>query len=168
MVIDRSSLLVVSIVSRPCRRARSLNKLGAPITQNAAIEKLTEGQMSCLLLVSDHLTSKEISVLLGISRHTVDQRVRRALKTLGVQRRSQAARMVISLRPEINGLSRETETHISCDLTTFRLPYATAKHPLNNMPIALRLFWIIVIAVGSFLSMAMYMAGLKSLSRMMS
>ena len=37
---------------------------------------------------------KEIAVELGISSHTVDQRIRLALQALGVERRSQAARLV--------------------------------------------------------------------------
>jgi DNA-binding CsgD family transcriptional regulator len=55
---------------------------------------LTPGQLDCLRLVDQHLNSKEIAVELGISSHTVDQRVRQALATLGVERRAQAARIV--------------------------------------------------------------------------
>jgi DNA-binding CsgD family transcriptional regulator len=58
------------------------------------VAKLTEGQLDCLRLVNQHLSSKEIAVELGISSHTVDQRIRQALHTLGVERRSQAARIV--------------------------------------------------------------------------
>jgi len=58
------------------------------------VSKLTEGQLDCLRLVAQHLSSKEIAVELGISPHTVDQRVRQALQTLGVSRRAQAARLV--------------------------------------------------------------------------
>lgn len=58
------------------------------------VAKLTEGQLDCLRLVAQHLSSKEIAVELGISPHTVDQRVRQALQTLGVGRRAQAARIV--------------------------------------------------------------------------
>ena len=58
------------------------------------VAKLSEGQLDCLRLVAQHLSSKEIAVELGISPHTVDQRVRQALHTLGVGRRSQAARIV--------------------------------------------------------------------------
>jgi len=58
------------------------------------VAKLTEGQLDCLRLVDQHLSSKEIAVELGISPHTVDQRIRQALHTLGVSRRSHAARMV--------------------------------------------------------------------------
>ena len=58
------------------------------------IERLTEGQLDCLRLVAQHLSSKEIAVQLGISSHTVDQRIRGSLHVLGVERRSQAARLV--------------------------------------------------------------------------
>ncbi len=58
------------------------------------VSRLTSGQLDCLRLVDQHLSSKEIAVELGISSHTVDQRIRLALQTLGVERRAQAARLV--------------------------------------------------------------------------
>ena len=58
------------------------------------VAKLTEGQLDCLRLVALHLSSKEIAVELNISPHTVDQRIRGALHVLGVERRTQAARLV--------------------------------------------------------------------------
>ena len=59
------------------------------------VSKLSSGQLDCLRLVADHLSSKEIAAELGISPHTVDQRVRQALQILGVERRAQAARLVV-------------------------------------------------------------------------
>ena len=63
-----------------------------PVAQRVA--RLSQGQLDCLLLVDQHLNSKEIAAELGISPHTVDQRVRQSLQILGVERRSQAARVV--------------------------------------------------------------------------
>jgi DNA-binding CsgD family transcriptional regulator len=60
------------------------------------VSKLSQGQIDCLLLVDRHASSKEIAVRLGISPHTVDQRIRTALETLGVERRGEAARIVAS------------------------------------------------------------------------
>jgi DNA-binding CsgD family transcriptional regulator len=60
----------------------------------ARVAKLTRGQLDCLLLVDQHLSSKEIATELNISPHTVDQRIRIALQTLGVERRTHAARIV--------------------------------------------------------------------------
>ena len=81
----------------------------------ARIARLTEGQLDCLRLVDQHLSSKEIATELKISPHTVDQRIRQALHTLGVERRAQAARLVaqysgpyqrlIHQTPHIEGLS---------------------------------------------------------------
>src|SRR5438309_6497242 len=58
------------------------------------VARLSSGQLDCLLLVDQHLSSKEIAAELHISPHTVDQRVRQALSILGVERRAQAARIV--------------------------------------------------------------------------
>jgi len=58
------------------------------------IARLSAGQLDCLRLVNQHLSSKEIAAELNISPHTVDQRIRGALAILGVERRSQAARLV--------------------------------------------------------------------------
>jgi DNA-binding CsgD family transcriptional regulator len=60
----------------------------------SSVARLSKGQLDCLRLVDQHLSSKEIAVELGISPHTVDQRIRLALQILNVERRSQAARMV--------------------------------------------------------------------------
>ena len=58
------------------------------------VARLSAGQLDCLKLVDQHLSSKEIATELQISPHTVDQRIRGALHILGVDRRSQAARIV--------------------------------------------------------------------------
>ena len=60
----------------------------------ARVAKLSQGQLDCLLLVDQHLNSKEIAAELNISPHTVDQRIRFALQTLGVERRAHAARII--------------------------------------------------------------------------
>ena len=62
-----------------------------PMAQKVA--RLNAGQLDCLRLVDAHLSSKEIAGELGISPHTVDQRIRQALAILGVERRTQAARV---------------------------------------------------------------------------
>lgn len=54
--------------------------------------KLNDGQRECLRLVLAHLNSKEIGRKLGVSPHTVDQRLRQAMKVLGASSRFEAAR----------------------------------------------------------------------------
>ena len=71
------------------------------------VSRLSPGQVDCLLLVNQHMSSKEIAVRLGISSHTVDQRIRGALEKLGVERRGEAARMVAgSLSPSDEAYQR--------------------------------------------------------------
>src|SRR3954464_3841484 len=80
------------------------------------VARLTSGQLDCLRLVDQLLSSKEIATELQISPHTVDQRIRQALAILGVERRTQAARLVaqysgpyqrlIHQSPYIEGLSK--------------------------------------------------------------
>jgi DNA-binding CsgD family transcriptional regulator len=64
----------------------------------ARVERLTGGQLDCLKLVDQLLNRKEIAPEHGLSAHTDDQRSRHALATLGVERRSQAARIVAQYR----------------------------------------------------------------------
>jgi DNA-binding CsgD family transcriptional regulator len=65
------------------------------------LPKLTEAQCECLRLVNSHLTSKEIAIRVGVSRHTIDQRLDRACKTLGVSTRKEAARLFALYDPII-------------------------------------------------------------------
>src|SRR4051812_7219026 len=69
----------------------------------ARVARLSQGQLDCLRLVNEHLSSKEIAAELDISPHTVDQRIRGALHLLRVERRSQAARIVAQYAGSYSG-----------------------------------------------------------------
>jgi len=69
-----------------------------PDEMEQRIARLTPGQLDCLRLVDQLLSSKEIAAELKISPHTVDQRIRQALATLGVERRAHAARIVANYK----------------------------------------------------------------------
>jgi DNA-binding CsgD family transcriptional regulator len=82
---------------------------GRDVSPDAArVARLSEGQLDALLLVDQHLSSKEIAIELGISPHTVDQRIRGALHILGVERRSQAARLVAQFHPPYQRLIHQS------------------------------------------------------------
>lgn len=171
----------------------------------SGIARLSEGQLACLRLVKEHHSSKEIAAQLGISPHTVDQRIRLSLQVLGVARRSEAARLVagtdvepsqrlIYQAPHIAGegdpadsdeavgfqirhadgtgrdgdLGLETEQGARKHRPSLVLPIATRNNPRNEMSVGLRLVWIAGIAIGSAFSAGMYLAGLESLSRLLS
>lgn len=63
-----------------------------PNTLAERVAQLTDGQRDCLRLVYQHLTSKDIARQLGVSPHTVDMRLRTAMRTLDVASRIDAAR----------------------------------------------------------------------------
>ena len=60
-----------------------------------ALALLTDGQRDCLRLVYRHMTSKDIARVLGVSPHTVDMRLRTAMRTLSVASRIEAARLLV-------------------------------------------------------------------------
>lgn len=60
---------------------------------STAAPHLTEKQREVLDLLLDHKTSKEIALALGISPHTVDQRIQFAKQRLGARSRSDLARL---------------------------------------------------------------------------
>jgi DNA-binding CsgD family transcriptional regulator len=68
------------------------------------LAKLSDGQRDCLRLVGQYMSSKEIARVLGISPHTVDQRLKRATAQLEVTSRFDAARAYMQNAPstEIN------------------------------------------------------------------
>lgn len=74
-----------------CRVAVTTHKPLPP----AELALLTEGQRDCLRLVYNHMTSKDIARILGVSPHTVDMRLRTAMKTLAVGSRIEAARLLV-------------------------------------------------------------------------
>ena len=173
------------------------------------VARLSDGQRQCLTMVNQHLSSKEIALKLGISSHTVDQRVRLSLQILGVDKRGEAARMVASVVPQyhdavyqqlihqspyidaatapshqgeavgqqirqtgragetsLDGL--DTEPRPTKRWASLPLPFATRSQPANVMSVGIRLLWIVLIGVSAAFSAGMYLAGLESLTRMLS
>jgi DNA-binding CsgD family transcriptional regulator len=63
-------------------------------TERETVAILKEGQKECLRLVLHHYSSKEIARKLGISSHTVDQRLRLAARHLQASDRFEAARIL--------------------------------------------------------------------------
>lgn len=140
------------------------------------VHGLSRRQLESLRLVGQHMSSKEIAAQLGISPHTVDQRIRTSLKVLGVARRSQAARLVarcgtagpIELPPRTDNQRDPGGMHQGQLLRwSWQPPLATEGHPRNEMGAVQRLTWIAVIAAGVAFSTVIYLAGLESLGRLL-
>src|SRR3546814_17947357 len=57
---------------------------------------LSAAQIETLRHVFEHKNSKEIARIMGVSPHTVDERVRRSLKKLNTSNRIEAAKLLAS------------------------------------------------------------------------
>jgi DNA-binding CsgD family transcriptional regulator len=112
---------------------RDAGSPGAQDLMGARIARLSSGQLDCLRLVDRHLSSKEIAAELHISPHTVDQRIRQALGILGVERRTQAARIVAEqTRPDAGPYQRLIHQ------TSYIEPQAAPGHPDDTVSIQIR------------------------------
>ncbi|MEI6485985.1 MAG: helix-turn-helix transcriptional regulator [Sphingomonadales bacterium] len=74
--------------------------------RNPRVTLLTEAERECLRLVYQHMTSKDIARQLGVSPHTVDMRLRQAIRKLEVTNRVEAARALL-IEELTQGLSEE-------------------------------------------------------------
>lgn len=74
-------------------------------TETSKIASLGDIYKDCLRLAIYHYSSKEIGLKLGISRHTVDQRIRLATQRLGASSRFEAARMLADFEAGPDGAS---------------------------------------------------------------
>lgn len=93
--------------------------------------RLTEGQRECLRRVLRHQTSKDIARELGISPHTVDQRLRIAAKTLRVASRVEAARLLAlheQCGPDAYQPSVYQTSHIAAQPASAFVPDVAAGH----------------------------------------
>ena len=79
------------------------------------VSRLTENQKKCLELVLLRNSSKEIALELKVSPHTVDQRLRIAIHTLGVTTRFEAARMLMEHQ---HGNTYQRDTYQASDIET--------------------------------------------------
>ena len=94
------------------------------------VARLTAGQLDCLRLVDQHLSSKEIATELNISPHTVDQRIRQTLAILGVERRAQAARIVAQYSGPYQRLIHQSP-YIPADVQSGH-PEAAVSHQIRH------------------------------------
>jgi DNA-binding CsgD family transcriptional regulator len=103
---------------------------GAPDLMASRVARLSPGQLDCLRLVDQLLSSKEIAAELHISPHTVDQRIRQALSILGVERRTQAARIVAQYEGPYQRLIHQSP-HVPDDVQTSH-PEAAVGHQIRH------------------------------------
>lgn len=71
-------------------------RLPSPEPRNPRVASLSDAERECLRLVYQHMTSKDIARHLGVSPHTVDMRLRQAIRKLEVTNRIEAARALFA------------------------------------------------------------------------
>lgn len=127
------------------------------------LERLTEGQRACLRMVLRHMSSKDIARALDISPHTVDQRLKLAMKTLGVGSRVEAARLFAAAEGEP---PHQTLVHQSPDIAS--LPPAPSLAAFagraGQHDRLRRTAWIVAIIAGLAIVFAALFTGLNALS----
>jgi len=161
------------------------------------VSRLTDKQRECLRLVDDHLSSKEIAPLLSITPEAVDQRLKTAVRVLGVASRFEAARLlarhegrayqqtvyeasdvaILPLPPtnppsagdeHESGLGEDREDYeppASFERGSSKLPLPMERGKRNDLSLAQRLTWVVVIAIGAALSFGALLAGFGALAQ---
>lgn len=163
---------------------RYFASVGKP--QGQGIEKLTAVQVETLRHVLAHHNSKEIARLMGVSSHTVDARIKAAIRTLGVGSRQEAARMVAAAgiepsyqplayqRPELVSNHRSeqetpvSEQHGASNSPFLDAPWPTRSRPYNVHGLRERVLWPILIAFGTIMAFAALYSVLLGLGAMLS
>ena len=170
------------------------------------ISRLSEGQRECLRMVYRHMETKEIARTLGISPDGVAQRIKTAMRILGVHRRRDAARILAEAEgtegdasypsqvnppwdiasppepatiaalfegerrhygePSGRGLREEQMAYQAAIPPGTRLPFPLREARPNDVGWAIRLAWIVSIAIGGALAFGALAAGVEALGRL--
>ena len=93
------------------------------------VARLSEGQRACLRMVYRHMETKEIARILGISPDGVAQRIKTAMRILGVHRRRDAARILAEAEVGASTPSYPSRVNPSWDIA------GIAQAP--NMPLSI-------------------------------
>lgn len=147
---------------------------------------LSAAQIETLRYVYEHKNSKQIARVMGVSPHTVDERVRQTLKKLNVSNRIEAAR-ILALNGAFDQVTPyQSLTYQSIDLGddapdadvdaghgSFRrlfdigTPFPTASQPANRHGLMERIIWPILIAFATILAFSALYSILVGLGRAM-
>ena len=150
------------------------------------ISLLSAAQIETLRHVFEHKNSKEIARLMDVSPHTVDERVRRALKKLNVSNRVDAATIlarngvfddVTPYQPLTYQPSDLADDPAAADadrgqgsvwqLLNIGLPFPTRSQPTNRHGLMERIIWPILIAFATILAFSALYSILVGLGRVM-
>lgn len=154
-------------------------------SRGLGLEKLSAAQVETLQHVFAHRSSKEIARIMGVSPHTVDERLRRAIRILGVQSRIEAARLVagntlpstyqpliyqpseLAPRPDAPDENMALSGKEHPGAFSIGYPFPTKARPANTHGLRERMIWPILIAFGTIMAFAALYAVLLGLGAML-
>jgi DNA-binding CsgD family transcriptional regulator len=149
------------------------------------IDQLTDRERDCLRLVARGNSSKDIAGELGISHHTVDLHLKRAMKALGAATRRDAARLLAARETPADADTQRLVTQ-SPSLAeapslppisppdrinpeaSFRMPFLRQGGDGNDLTTVQRLGWIGGLALVLLIVIANFFNGLGVLQRLTS
>jgi DNA-binding CsgD family transcriptional regulator len=158
--------------------------VGKKGVQNA-IEKLSAAQVETLRHVYAHQNSKEIARMMGVSPHTVDARIKAAIRILGVSTRIEAARIVhdasdpaayqplvyqppeLAYPPQAAETDRAQSEKRQPSIFSIGYPFPTKGRPFNTHGRRERILWPILIAFGTIMAFAALYTVLLGLGAML-
>jgi DNA-binding CsgD family transcriptional regulator len=156
------------------------------IERDQGLTRLSTAQVDTLRHVFAHRSSKEIARIMGVSPHTVDERIRRAIRILGVSNRVEAARIVaeseaepvyqpLIYQPPQLGPAPPERKAMDVPATAWAgrflligLPFPTRDRPTNTHGLKERILWPILIAFGTIMAFAALYTVLLGLGDMLS
>lgn len=146
---------------------------------------LSAAQIETLRHVFEHKNSKEIARLMNVSPHTVDERVRRALKKLNVSNRVEAATILarngvfddVTPYQPLTYQPFHLSDHPAADegkagqrspwqILNIGLPFPTKSQPVNRHGLLERIVWPILIAFVTILAFSALYSILVGLGRL--
>lgn len=151
----------------------------------SGVEKLSAAQVETLQHVFAHRNSKEIARIMGVSPHTVDARIKAAIRLLGVGTRVEAAKVVseqhgepryqplVYQSPELAIPAPAIETERAAGTKWqprpigIGFPFPTRGRPFNTHGLRERILWPILIAFGTIMAFAALYTVLLGLGAML-
>lgn len=146
---------------------------------DGGVERLTERERDCLRRVARGRSSKEIGAELGISHHTVDLYIKRAIKTLGTTDRRGAARIFEASEGDARRHQRlDTQSPALAEpppvrsilppvrketVSGIRVPFLRQGRRDNDLTKVQRLLWIPLLALLFLFVIANFFNGLGAL-----
>jgi len=150
------------------------------------ISLLSAAQIETLRHVFEHKNSKQIARIMGVSPHTVDERVRRSLKKLNVSNRIEASRILaahgvfddvtpyqpltyqlIDLGSDVPPADADTGRSSFKRIFDIGSPLPTASQPVNRHGLLERIIWPILIALATILAFSALYSILVGLGRVL-